>query len=105
MDLARFFALQGGIVAKGTVERLRGAARVGTIDDDTHDALMEAYHVLLETRLGHQVGRILDGRAPDTLIDPSALGSMDRARLKDAFRAVAHVQRGLSRSMSVSRIR
>lgn len=104
-DLARFFALEAGVAAKGTLERLGSAAEAGIIDEETRDALRDAYQVFLETRLSHQLAQVESGRPPDNLVDPSGLGQMSRARLKDAFRIVSHVQRELSRRLSAARIR
>ena len=44
----------------------------------------------------HQVEQLRSGRAPDDLIDPRELTPLTRAALKDAFRAVARVQRGIA---------
>lgn len=105
-DLARLFALEAGLATSSTVERLRGAAAAGTIDGETCDALEEAFHVFLETRLDHQVRQVESAEPPDNLVDPRRLGRIERNRLKDAFRIVAHVQRDLGRRLSgTSRLR
>ena len=42
----------------------------------------------------HQVDQLRDGERPDNLIAPSSLTPVTRTALKEAFRAVARVQRG-----------
>jgi CBS domain-containing protein len=100
VDLARFFALRSGIVAKGTVDRLRGAAEAGTVDRDTSEALEEAYRALLDIRLAHQAAQVDAGAPPDNLVEPSALGRIERGRLRDALRLVDQAQRELARRLS-----
>lgn len=43
----------------------------------------------------HQVEQLRAGEAPDNLIDPKRLTPLTRTSLKEAFRAVAKVQRGI----------
>jgi Putative nucleotidyltransferase substrate binding domain len=41
------------------------------------------------------------GQPPDDFIDPKTLNSLTRSYLRDAFRAVASVQDGLSAELSL----
>jgi CBS domain-containing protein len=43
----------------------------------------------------HQVEQLRAGRPPDNLIEPASLAPLTRTALKEAFRAVARVQRGI----------
>jgi CBS domain-containing protein len=44
-------------------------------------------------RLDHQVKELRAGRKPDDYVDPGALSALTRSHLKEAFRAVASIQR------------
>ena len=44
----------------------------------------------------HQVGQLREGTEPDDLIEPKSLAPLARTSLKEAFRAVARVQRGVA---------
>lgn len=104
IDLARVFALEGEVTAKSTVDRLRGSDEAGVIDRDVRPSLEEAYRVVLEARVEHQARQVDAGEQPDNFIDPRSLGRIERARLKDAFRVIAHVQRDAARRHGISRI-
>jgi CBS domain-containing protein len=44
----------------------------------------------------HQVGQLRAGRRPDNLIEPANIPPITRTALKESFRAVARVQRGVA---------
>jgi CBS domain-containing protein len=58
--------------------------------------LREAYDLFFGLRLEHQVEQLRAGRPPDDFIDPESLNDLTRRYVRDAFRAVAGVQRGLA---------
>ncbi|MGH2657964.1 MAG: putative nucleotidyltransferase substrate binding domain-containing protein [Actinomycetota bacterium] len=103
IDLARLFALEAGSAAKGTLERLRAAREAQVVDEDSGGALEEAYRVILDARLAHQTARVGKGLDADNFLDPYELGAIGRARLKDAFRVIAHVQREVGRRFPMTR--
>jgi CBS domain-containing protein len=104
VDLARLFALEGGLEAKTTLDRLRTAEESGVIGHDVRAGLEESYRVILDSRVEHQARQVESGTAPDNFIDPETLGAIDRARLKDAFRAISHVQRDVARRFGIARL-
>ena len=101
VDLARWAALSAGVTAASTAERLRAAAAEGTLDPDDAALLGEAFELVCALRMEHQVERIRSGLAPDDLIDPSRLTPLTRRSLKDAFRAIGRVQRGVAVGLGV----
>jgi CBS domain-containing protein len=104
IDLARLFALAGGITARRTLDRLRSSHEEGVIDSETRFGLEEAYRVILHLRVETQARQVEAGRDPDGFVDPGDLGSIERARLKDAFRLISHVQRDVARRYSITRL-
>ncbi|MGH2675690.1 MAG: DUF294 nucleotidyltransferase-like domain-containing protein [Actinomycetota bacterium] len=104
IDLARLFGLEAGSSAKGTLERLRVAEGGGVIDGEARSVLEEAFRVVLDARLVHQAEQVEAAERPDNLVDPSSLGRLARTRLKEAFRAIAEVQRAVRRRFHVPRI-
>ena len=50
----------------------------------------------------HQVEQLREGRPPDNLIAPKSLPSVTRTALKEAFRAIARVQRGIGVASGLS---
>ena len=57
--------------------------------------LRDAFELVCELRMEHQVEQLRAGRAPDDLVEPQSLAPLTRTALKEAFRAVARVQRGV----------
>jgi CBS domain-containing protein len=96
VDIARFAALSAGARVTSTVERLRAGADAGTLRASDAATLAEAYDLFAALRLEHQVQQLEAGVAPDDRLDPGELNPLTRRHLRDAFRAVASVQKAMS---------
>jgi CBS domain-containing protein len=96
IDLARYAALKAGVDVLGTLERLRAGAEGGVLTSEQANTLEEAHELFTELRLEHQVQQLERGEEPDDHLDPKGLNPLTRRYLRDAFRAVAAVQRALS---------
>jgi CBS domain-containing protein len=92
-DLARWAALAAGVTHASTPARLRAAAAAGTLEADDAQLLEEAHELIAGLRLAHQVEQLKAGIEPDDFLDPGELSPLTRSTLKEAFRAVAGVQR------------
>jgi CBS domain-containing protein len=101
VDLARWAALSAGVTAASTSERLRAAAAAGTLDPADAALLGEAFEMVCELRMEHQVERIRSGLPPDDLVEPSRLPPLTRRALREAFRAITRVQRGVAVGLGV----
>ena len=99
VDLARSAALAAGVAAASTPARLDVAEAGGTIAPKDVGVLRDAFDLITDLRLQHQVQQLRNGEAPDNHIDPSALSPLARSYLKEAFRAVARLQKGLMADM------
>ena len=86
--LARVYGLESASRTSNTLDRLRAAVAAGLIGEDTCDTLSEAYRFLLRVRLRTQIQAISEGRPPSNLVSLADLSSMERSRLRDAFRAI-----------------
>jgi len=95
-NLARIYAIQAGRPEKSTLDRLRAAKESGQINDDDRQALEEAFRLLWQIRLEHQVRQVRAGTEPDDFVDPGDLGPIARLGLKEAFRIIGNQQRGLA---------
>jgi CBS domain-containing protein len=96
VDLARWAGLAAGVTAASTRERLRAAGAAGTLSDEDARTLREAFDLVSGLRLGHQIEQLRAGATPDDHLDPRTLTPLARTQLREAFRAVAAVQRGIS---------
>jgi CBS domain-containing protein len=101
VDLARWAGMGAGVASASTLERLRAAAAGGTLDATEASTLAEAWEFIFALRLDHQVEQLRRGETPDDFIDPKTLNPLARSYLREAFRAVASVQAGLSAELSL----
>jgi CBS domain-containing protein len=102
VDLARYGSLKAGLELTSTVKRLRASATAGALAETEAMTLEEAYTLFAALRLEHQVNQLEQGSEPDNHIDPKELNPLTRRYLRDAFRAVASVQKALVGELSRS---
>jgi len=95
IGIARYAGVAAGATVTSTVDRLRAAASAGTLREEDAGTLEDAYALFAALRLDHQVNQLRSGVAPDNHLDPKSLSPLARRYLRDAFRAVASVQKRL----------
>lgn len=103
VDLARWAGMAAGLASASTLERLRAAADAGTLQASDAHTLEDAFELFTELRIEHQVEQLRAGVEPDDYLDPGDLSVLTRSYLKDAFRAVASVQRSLGAKLALGR--
>jgi CBS domain-containing protein len=101
VDLARWAGLAAGVTAASTRERLRAAEAAGTLAAEDAQTLGEAFELIWRLRLAHQVEQLRSGATPDDHLDPHTLTALTRGQLREAFRAVAKVQRGIAAELEL----
>jgi CBS domain-containing protein len=94
-SLARWSGLAAGVSAASTRARIDASEEAGTLDPHDATLLRDAYELVSALRMEHQIEQLRGGVAPDDLIDPRRLAPLTRTSLKEAFRGVAQVQRGI----------
>ncbi|PSL21719.1 DUF294 nucleotidyltransferase-like domain-containing protein [Shimia abyssi] len=92
VDLGRVYALQGRLRPVNTRARLEAAAAAGVLSASGAADLLDAYDLIAETRLEHQVARIKQGQKPDNYLSPADLSDFERSHLRDAFVVVKSLQ-------------
>jgi len=102
VDLARWAAMAAGVTCTSTAERLRVAGDAGTLPRSDASTLLEAHELIVELRVEHQIGQLAAGEPPDDYIDPGRLSSLTRSHLKEAFRAVAAVQKRVAADLQAA---
>jgi CBS domain-containing protein len=100
--LARWAALSAGVSATPTLARLDASAAAGTLSQDDATVLSDAFEFFCALRMEHQVEQLRAGEEPDDLIRPARLTPLTRSSLKQAFRTVARVQRGIAGELGLS---
>ncbi len=92
IDVARVYALAGGINAVNTWERLDAIAAAGSITQSTVDDVKDAFEFISMVRLQHQAQQIEQGQKPNNYVPPEELSALERRHLKDAFEVVSSMQ-------------
>ena len=103
-DATRIFALEAGVSAQNTSDRLAGLVRLGTFSEAFSTSVGDAYEALLDLLLAHQIEQARAGEAFNTLIDPKALTEQNRATLRLAMRMVKRLQDRLQEAFGVAYI-
>ena len=76
-------------------------AAAGTLAADDAHTLQDAFELINNLRLEHQVSQLRAGQQPDDHLDPQELSVLMRAQLREAFRAVAAIQKRVHAELSV----
>jgi CBS domain-containing protein len=100
IDLARYAALKGELLANHTLDRLHAATTQGVMEANQARVLEEAFELFSALRLEHQVSQIERGQEPDDRLRAEELDPLTRRYLRDAFREVAAVQRSYSGALA-----
>jgi CBS domain-containing protein len=101
VDIARWAGLAAGVTCASTNARLVAAEEAGTLTPFDALTLREAFELVCQLRLDHQVARLERGAVPDDFLDPDELNPLTRNYLKEAFRAVASVQRHIATDLAL----
>lgn len=91
-NLARLYSVRSGRTEKKTLSRIDAAASMGLISEEDRVGLQEAFRLLWQIRLEHQVGAARGGGPPDDYVDPKTLGPIARRGLREAFTIIDQQQ-------------
>jgi CBS domain-containing protein len=101
VDLARWAGMAAGVTSASTPERLHAAAESGTLSRSDAQTLEDAFELIVGLRLEHQVNQLRAGVAPDDHVHPDSLSALTRGYLKEAFRAIASVQKRVAAELAL----
>ncbi len=96
VDLARIYALAGGLAAVNTHDRLELAAQSGEVSAQSARDLRDALEFLARLRITHQMRQTGQGLALDNYLSLREISNFERSQLKDAFGVVQSLQSVLS---------
>ncbi|NDP39917.1 MAG: CBS domain-containing protein [Rhodoferax sp.] len=92
VDLARVYALAGGIAAVNTHDRLEVVAQAGEVSEQGARDLRDALEFLAKLRIAHQARQTQQSQAPDNFLALEELSNFERSHLKEAFSVVQTLQ-------------
>jgi CBS domain-containing protein len=101
VDLARWAGMAAGVTSASTAERLRAAADGGALSGADARTLQDALALITSLRVEHQMRQLRAGEQPDDYVNPAALSRLTRNYLREAFRAVASVQKRVAAELTV----
>ncbi len=90
---ARVYAERQRIVATHTMERINALADRELLPAGSREEITDAYDFLMGLRLQTQLDDVLGGREPSSVVELSGLTSIGRELLRQAFSAIADVQK------------
>lgn len=95
VDLARVYAIASGVGSVGTLQRLHDATGRGGLTPEGAETLREAFEFIWTLRARHQAAQLRRNLEVDNFVAPEALTALERRHLKDAFAAIATMQRAV----------
>jgi CBS domain-containing protein len=101
VDLARWAGMAAGVTSASTSERLHAAAAAGTLSEAQASTLEDALALITGLRLEHQIRQLRAGQEPDDYVNPARLSRLTRTYLREAFRAVASIQKRVAAELTV----
>jgi CBS domain-containing protein len=100
LALARWGAIAAGVTIASTPERLLAAGRAGTLPDGEAETLRDAFALINNLRLEHQVMQLRAGVEPDDYVSPGELSDLMQSQLREALRAISAIQKRVASEAS-----
>lgn len=93
VDFGRIYAMQSEMIETNTIRRLEALYTQNRLKKEERDDLVHAYDFLMHQRLKRQ-SRVIEknGKAPDNVIHPADLTTIDQQALKEAFKQIRIAQ-------------
>lgn len=95
-DIARLYALSGGVPATSTPSRLRTCEAEGLLTSGDAANLLDAFAFISQLRFQQQLRSLNKGQKPTNFISPKKINSLQRNHLKAVFRMLDDSQNALS---------
>jgi len=92
VDIARVIALDNGIKATNTVDRLNAAFKCHALSAEMHGNLIDALEYIGSLRIRHQAKQIRAGLNADNYLPPEELSGLEKNHLKDSFSIIKTMQ-------------
>ena len=92
VDALRVVALELGLTATNTLDRLDAASDAGIINRQFAADLHEAFSYITLLRISKHLDDRARGELPDNFVDPDQLNSLQRKMLKESFGVISKLQ-------------
>jgi len=92
VNAARVFAIQHGVDATNSFDRLLALEKLGVDSDNIFRELREALEFLMMLRLERQLKQMESDQPLSNHLSPTSLSQLQRSLLKEAFRTIERAQ-------------
>ena len=92
VNAARVFAIQHGVEATNSFDRLLALEKLGVDSDNIFRELREALEFLMMLRLERQLKQMESEQPLSNYLSPNSLSQLQRSLLKEAFRTIERAQ-------------
>jgi CBS domain-containing protein len=96
VNSVRLLAIDAGIEATNTVERLAAVQSLPYCDDALRRELLESFELLTLLRLEHQLEQSRASQPLSNYVNPGSLTQLQRSVLKEAFRTISRAQAAIA---------
>jgi CBS domain-containing protein len=95
VDIIRLFALEAGVNATSTMERIEELKDKNPVIKEMGSELGQSFEFINHLRIHHQMEQIERSIPPDNFINPAKLSSLERKSLKEAFHIISKIQEAI----------
>ena len=92
VDIARVIALDNGLKATNTADRLSEAFKCKALSAEMYENLLDAFEYISSLRIRHQAKLIRAGLSADNYLPPEELSGLEKSHLKDSFSIIKIMQ-------------
>jgi CBS domain-containing protein len=92
VNAARLFAIEAGIAATNTVDRLTALEPLNYLEESLVREVLEAFELLNTLRLEDQLQQSRAGQKVSNYLNPATLTHLQRSLLKESFQTIVRVQ-------------
>jgi CBS domain-containing protein len=92
VDLVRLFALLRGVRESSTLGRIQALKEKDPAFGNLAGELTQAFEFMMLLHIHHQFQQIKMGLAPDSILEPGQLSSLEKKTLREAFRIIGQLQ-------------
>jgi CBS domain-containing protein len=92
VDCIRMFALERGVQALSTLDRLKALVDHNVFSPETAEHIRAAFEAMSYLRLRNEIALLDQGREPSHFLDPYSLPKNEQDLLREAFSAVSKLQ-------------
>ena len=93
VEFARIYAITNIISSRNTIERLEHVFKLGKLELEEYNGIVNSYNALMKIRMKKQLFQINEGMKTSNMIDPRLIEVDDYNDLKESFKVIKLLQK------------